>query len=185
MTITFLYLIFEEIYFNSSNIFVSISSLQEIEICKDRNFYKKSISHFTSFEKIQRFRCGENFYSQLLSILQKFHIDNFYVLNIIIYLSIQILTTYVNTTQVDFVNAIVYNSLTGVQSYQYAYFVRNNIAGNDMNDEFNNLTVNDPCMSNPCLNGGSCSIGFGNNYACYCQFSFTGIKLRFKLFIFS
>ena len=80
-----------------------------------------------------------------------------------------------NTTQVDFVTAIVYNSITGVQTYQYAYFARNNIVGNDLNDEFKNLTAKDPCSSNPCLNGGSCSIGYGNNYVCYCSISFIGL----------
>ncbi len=64
-----------------------------------------------------------------------------------------------NTTQVDFVTAIVYNSITGVQTYQYSYFVRNNIVGNDLNDEFKNLTEKDPCSPNPCLNGAPCSIG--------------------------
>jgi hypothetical protein len=81
----------------------------------------------------------------------------------------------VNTTQVDFVNAIVYNSITGVQTYQYSYFVRNNIVGNDLNDEFKNLTVKDPCSPDPCLNGAPCSIGFGNNYVCFCPISYTGI----------
>jgi hypothetical protein len=80
----------------------------------------------------------------------------------------------VNNTQVDFITAIVYNSITGVQSYQHAYFVRNNIIDNDLNDEFKNITASDPCSSNPCLNGGSCSIGYGNNYVCFCPISFTG-----------
>ena len=79
-----------------------------------------------------------------------------------------------NNTQVDFITAIVYNSITGVQTYQYAYFVRNNIVGNDLNDEFKNITAKDPCSSNPCLNGGSCSIGYGNNYVCFCPISFKG-----------
>jgi hypothetical protein len=81
----------------------------------------------------------------------------------------------VNKTQVDFVNAIVYNSLTGVQSYQYAYFIRNNIFVDDLVDEFTNLTPYDPCSSNPCFNDGTCSTGYGNSYICFCPISFTGI----------
>jgi hypothetical protein len=67
-----------------------------------------------------------------------------------------------------------------VQSYQYAYFVRNNVFGSDLDDIFNNVTLNDPCASNPCLNGASCSIGFKNNYVCFCPMSFTGIVVTFK-----
>ena len=77
-------------------------------------------------------------------------------------------------TQLDFLTAVVYNSDTGVQSYQHAYFVRNNVVGDDMADKYQNISLNDPCSPNPCLNGASCSIGFGNQYACYCPFSFTG-----------
>ena len=92
-----------------------------------------------------------------------------------------------NTTQVDFFAAIVYNSITGQQTYQYSYFVRNNIVGNDLNDEFKNLTAKDPCSPNPCLNGAPCSIGFGNNYVCFCPISFTGNIIKsfcFKFFEF-
>jgi hypothetical protein len=79
----------------------------------------------------------------------------------------------VNTTQVDFIATFIYNSFTGLQTYKYAYFVRNNIFGDDLNDAFKNIT--DPCSSNPCLNGASCSIGYGNNYVCFCPISYTGI----------
>ena len=92
--------------------------------------------------------------------------------------SLKILTTSINVTQVDFVTAIVYNSNTGVQSYQHAYFVRNVVVGNDLVDSLNNLTIIDPCQSNPCLNGASCSLGFANKYACYCPTSFTGITFN-------
>ena len=84
------------------------------------------------------------------------------------------LSTYINITQVDFVTSIVYDSNTGIQSYQHAYFIRNNLVGDDLNDAFTNSSVNDPCLSNPCLNGASCSIGFQYNYVCICPTSFTG-----------
>jgi hypothetical protein len=67
-----------------------------------------------------------------------------------------------------------------VQSYQYAYFVRNNAFGSDLDDIFKNETLNDPCASNPCLNGASCSIGFVDNYVCFCPMSYTGIVVLLK-----
>ena len=84
-------------------------------------------------------------------------------------------TTIINTTQVDFVTAIVYNSYTGAQTYKNAYFVRNNVVGDDLDDDFKNFTAFDPCLSNPCLNDASCKIGFGNKYVCFCPDSFTGM----------
>ena len=83
----------------------------------------------------------------------------------------------INITQVDFVTAIVYDSYTGVQSYKNAYFVRNNVVGDDLDDDFKNIPAYDPCLSNPCLNGASCSIGFANKYVCFCPDSFTGMIL--------
>lgn len=94
------------------------------------------------------------------------------------------LTSYLNITQVDFVTAITYNPYTGVQSYQHAFFVRAQISADDLNDNFENATLFDPCSPNPCLNGASCSIGFANKYFCFCPVSYTGIlKLLLKEYI--
>jgi hypothetical protein len=48
-------------------------------------------------------------------------------------------------------------------------------------EEPDDIILNDPCSPNPCLNGGSCSLGFGNVAACYCLASFAGKKIFFLL----
>ena len=91
------------------------------------------------------------------------------------------LTTLVNETQVDFNTAIIYNEFTNTQTYEHVYLVRNGITGNDIMEESDDIILNDPCSPNPCLNGGSCSLGFGNVAACYCLASFAGKKIFFLL----
>ncbi len=54
--------------------------------------------------------------------------------------------------------------------------VRDVVAGNDQYDSLSNETVYNPCLPNPCQNGGLCTIGFGNVFACYCPHSFTGLN---------
>ena len=89
------------------------------------------------------------------------------------------LTCFINNTQVNFVSAIVYNSYTGEQSFQHAYFVSNNVVGDDFMDEFARDPVFDPCEPNPCLNGASCSIGFANKYVFFCPTSYIGSQYIF------
>ena len=83
--------------------------------------------------------------------------------------------------QVDFKLAIVFNS-SGV-SFQQLYKVQDSSLGYDA--EF--ITNQDPCILNPCQNGGTCNIGNGTSpYFCNCTSSFTGfLYLKFieKTFI--
>ena len=61
--------------------------------------------------------------------------------------------------------------------FEYIYYVRNNIVGNDQGSSPDQY--NDPCDPNPCKNGGSCSIGFENTVSCFCPEKFSG-DLLFK-----
>ena len=71
--------------------------------------------------------------------------------------------------QVDFKLAIVFNS-SGV-SFQQLYIVQNSSLPYDA--EF--ITNQNPCLLNPCQNGGTCNIGNGiSPYFCSCPSLYTG-----------
>ena len=84
------------------------------------------------------------------------------------------LTTVLKGTQVDFQTAIIYNSSSNTQSYEHLYLVRNVIVGSDVSTESESIVVEDPCIPNPCYNGGMCALGFGYSVVCYCPNSYSG-----------
>ena len=95
------------------------------------------------------------------------------------------LTTFIAGIQVDIQAAVVYDSITGIQTaLNYLYIVRNNIEGDDQPDTFSNTQVHNPCSSNPCQNGGACAIGIKGDFVCFCPGGFTGIVFGyFDLFL--
>jgi hypothetical protein len=62
---------------------------------------------------------------------------------------------------------------TSQSDFVYIYTVRNNIVENDQGS-FPDQNNYDPCDSDPCKNGGTCSIGFNNTVSCFCQEKFDG-----------
>ena len=73
-------------------------------------------------------------------------------------------------TQVDFQAAIVGDSL----SYMHYYEIQVNLFGSDVSgsEEFNGT-----CNPNPCKNGATCQIGFGNGFSCLSPSGFKGKKI--------
>jgi hypothetical protein len=96
------------------------------------------------------------------------------------------LTTFISAIQVDIQAAVVYDSISGIQSaFNYLYFIRNNLKGDDQPDTFSNVQFESPCTSNPCQNGGACMIGMTGGFVCYCVAGFTGkIIVIYQRFLF-
>lgn len=90
-------------------------------------------------------------------------------------LNIQILSTYLNGTQVDIQPVFVFDSKIGKQlSYEHIYFFQNNLIGDEQADEFSNKSLSNPCKPNPCKNAGVCTIGIGFSSNCFCSPDLTG-----------
>jgi hypothetical protein len=84
----------------------------------------------------------------------------------------KVLTTFIHGTQIDFQFLLLYNLITGQQTHcQHVYFVRSNVANDDLS---NNPNFYDPCLNNPCNNGGTCMISLFNSFACMCADFFSG-----------
>ena len=79
----------------------------------------------------------------------------------------------IEETQVDFQAAVVGDSL----SYVHFYEIQVNIFGSDASgsEVFNGI-----CDPNPCENGGTCQIGFGNRLSCQCPGGYIG-KMMFQI----
>lgn len=82
------------------------------------------------------------------------------------------MTLIINGTQVNIQAAIL--GYTHVDSYQHFYSIEQNFGGSDLDDNFANYTINNPCDSNPCQNGGTCEVGLTGRYVCTCPDYITG-----------
>ena len=102
-------------------------------------------------------------------IVEYFLLSFKYLLSTFFYL-FKLLSIGINGTQVDFQAAIVGDSL----SYSHYYEIQVNLFGSDVSgsEEFNGT-----CNPNPCKNGATCQIGFGNGFSCLCPSGFKGKKI--------
>ncbi len=81
---------------------------------------------------------------------------------------------FLNGIQVDIQTIVLFDEF-GIQSkYQHIYYVRNDASTNCSTESqcFSNIT--DPCSSTPCFNGGTCYVGYYNEFNCLCPTNFEG-----------
>ena len=84
------------------------------------------------------------------------------------------MSLFINGIQIDFNMAIVFNAENNSVSYQTILTAQSdNFA--DSQFSFNQ----NPCVSYPCQNGGSCMTGYNDTYLCVCSSSFTGFFFKY------
>ena len=79
-----------------------------------------------------------------------------------------------NGVQIDFSQAIVFDTDTNSVSYQTLLTAQSG----SFTDIQLSLNQN-PCMSSPCQNGGNCISGYNNTYLCVCSSFYTGILIKY------
>jgi len=94
-------------------------------------------------------------------------------------MNFKLLSMFINGYQIDIQTIILYNDFGAQNNYQHIYYVRNGFSGNDaptncsFGSECSDTFVN-PCSTEPCLNGGTCVIGYNLTY-CLCLKGFVKI----------
>jgi hypothetical protein len=103
-------------------------------------------------------------------------------------MNFKLLSMFINGYQIDIQTIILYNDFGAQNNYQHIYYVRNGFSGNDaptncsFGSECSDTFVN-PCSTEPCLNGGTCVIGYNLTY-CLCLKGFKGKINSLKSFFF-